>query len=72
MMNLLTKKEIEEALEYCISQVDKGMRQFHDGYFPRSSSNNCYKTNNKIATIQLDNLIIYFNKDICNKVTNYF
>ena len=42
MMNLLTKKEIEEALEYCISQVDKGMRQFHDGYFPRSSSNNCY------------------------------
>ena len=42
MNELLTKKEIDDALKYCISQVDKGMLKFHDGYFPRSSANGKY------------------------------
>lgn len=43
-MNLLTKKEIEKQLDYCIEQIDKGITRYRYGYFPHTGKYSVYTT----------------------------
>ena len=41
-MSLLSKQEIEKELQFCISQVEKGLPKFRYSYFPTENKNNVY------------------------------
>ena len=42
-MSLLTKMEIKEQMDYCIAQIDKGLKKYRYGFFPATGKYNKYR-----------------------------
>ena len=38
----LSREEAQNAMDYCIHQVDEGMKRFYGGFFPAGALNGSY------------------------------